>query len=82
MRGWRARGVKSDNAPDGNATPATGMEVNLGEEDLHGCLRCWPGDEEGVGGFFVVGFVRDGQDNGNDEGEGNEDEDEWGGFSD
>lgn len=82
LRGWRARGVKSDNAPDGNATPATGMEVNLVEEDLQGCLRCWPGDEEGVGGFFVVGFVRDGQDNDNDEGEGDEDEDEWGGFSD
>lgn len=85
LRGWRARGVKSDIATDGNATPATDMEVDLGEEDLQGCLRCWPGDEEGVGGFFVVGFVRDGD---ADEGQGHgnededEDEDEWGGFSD
>ena len=85
LRGWRTRGVKSDIATDGNATPATDMEVDLGEEDLQGCLRCWPGDEEGVGGFFVVGFVRDGD---ADEGQGHgnededEDEDEWGGFSD
>ena len=81
LRGWRARGVRSDNSEDGNATPATGMEVNLGEEDLQGCLRCWPGDEEGVGGFFVVGFVRD-ADSGQNSDEGEEDEDEWGGFSD
>lgn len=79
LRGWRARGVRSDDSSDGNATPATGMEVDLGEEDLQGCLRCWPGDEEGVGGFFVVGFVRDG---GADEGDADEEEDEWGGFSD
>lgn len=83
LRGWRARGVKSDDATDGNATPATDMEVDLGEEDLQGCLRCWPGDEEGVGGFFVVGFVRDGSSGrDSDEGGKDEDEDEWGGFSD
>ena len=81
LRGWRARGIRSDNSKDGNATPATGMEVNLGEEDLRGCLRCWPGDEEGVGGFFVVGFVRD-ADSGQNSDEAKEDEDEWGGFSD
>ncbi|KAJ5456159.1 uncharacterized protein N7458_003742 [Penicillium daleae] len=31
----------------------------LSEEDLEACLRCWSGDAEGLGGFFVAGFVRD-----------------------
>lgn len=69
LRGWRHRGVKSEG----------GDKVNLSDEELEGCLRCWPGDEEGVGGFFVVGFVRDGQDD--IENDGGKD-DEWEGFSD
>lgn len=72
LRGWGHRGVKSDPGNDKE-------RVDLGEEELDGCLRCWPGDEEGIGGFFVVGFVRDGQDD--IENDGGKD-DEWEGFSD
>ena len=46
--------------------------------ELEGCLRCWPG-EEGLGGFFVVGFVREENDNNNNN---SEDDEEWEGFSD
>ncbi|KAL5359962.1 S-adenosyl-L-methionine-dependent methyltransferase [Aspergillus floccosus] len=67
LRKWRHRGVRSEGE----------LTVDLSEEQLDGCLRCWPGDEEGTGGFFVAGFVRDGQE---DEAEGVEDE--WEGFSD
>ncbi|PLB44531.1 S-adenosyl-L-methionine-dependent methyltransferase [Aspergillus steynii IBT 23096] len=67
------------------------VDVNLTDEDLEGCLRCWPGDDEGLGGFFVAGFVRDENavkqvdvDEEKDEEEGGEEEedDEWEGFSD
>lgn len=81
LRGWRYRGVKSD--PTSSNGDGMGMEVGLSGEELEGCLRCWPGDEEGVGGFFVVGFVRDGD--GRDSQEGQDDgagSDEWEGFSD
>lgn len=71
LRGWGHRGVRSDPGNDKE-------RVNLGEEELEGCLRCWPGDEEGVGGFFVVGFMRDGQDDFEKDGG---DDDEWEGFS-
>ncbi|KAL4999139.1 S-adenosyl-L-methionine-dependent methyltransferase [Aspergillus recurvatus] len=96
LRKWKHRGVKRE-APS-NDGAIEGGEVNLSDEELGGCLRCWPGDEEGTGGFFVVGFVRegaDGEDFGSsldDEGEGEckvengieeeNDEDEWEGFSD
>ena len=30
----------------------------LNEEELEGCIRCYPGDEEGTMGFFVCGFIR------------------------
>ncbi|KAL4869833.1 hypothetical protein BDV12DRAFT_184957 [Aspergillus spectabilis] len=54
LQGWKFRGVKKEKEGEGE------REVQLSEEELQGCLRCWPGDEEGTGGFFVVGFVRDG----------------------
>ncbi|KAL3467942.1 S-adenosyl-L-methionine-dependent methyltransferase [Aspergillus heterothallicus] len=50
LQKWEHRGIKEDGD----------QSVELSEEELQGCLRCWPGDEEGTGGFFVVGFVRDG----------------------
>jgi putative methyltransferase len=80
LQKWKHRGIKSNsNSTDEKSR----VEVNLSEEQLDACLRCWPGDDECTGGFFVVGFVRDeeladseatGQDSG--------DESEWGGFSD
>ncbi|RAH54788.1 NOL1/NOP2/sun domain protein [Aspergillus piperis CBS 112811] len=87
MRKWVHRGVM------GGATGGEGVEVTLSDEELEGCLRCWPGDEEGTGGFFVAGFVRDENVAGESKEEQNEDEvgekaeedegeDEWEGFSD
>lgn len=72
LRGWRHRGIKSYG--EGGEKES----VDLGKGELEGCLRCWPGDEEGLGGFFVVGFVRDGQADGQED----EEDDEWAGFSD
>ncbi|KAL4743359.1 S-adenosyl-L-methionine-dependent methyltransferase [Aspergillus similis] len=95
LKRWKHRGVKREEPSTDGAIE--GGEVNLSDEELGGCLRCWPGDDEGTGGFFVVGFVREGDDDGfgsrvdgegesegkNSSGEENEDEDdEWEGFSD
>ncbi|OOF95191.1 hypothetical protein ASPCADRAFT_130680 [Aspergillus carbonarius ITEM 5010] len=96
MKKWKHRGIRVDRdvgGEGGNGAGKTengaGVEVNLSDEELEGCLRCWPGDEEGTGGFFVAGFVRDGdvdgprvegtKDGGEDRGtkdEDNEEEDE------
>ncbi|KAL4934079.1 rRNA (cytosine-C5-)-methyltransferase RCM1 [Aspergillus undulatus] len=66
LRMWSARGVKEEE-PNGSGKIEGGV-VALSEEEREGCLRCWPGDEEGTGGFFVVGFVRDGSQDGDDTG--------------
>ncbi|KAL3479731.1 S-adenosyl-L-methionine-dependent methyltransferase [Aspergillus californicus] len=93
LRKWNRRGVMEE------ASKVLGeedeLDLDLSAEDLEGCLRCWPGDEEGTGGFFVVGFVRDvdfkepsvdaeanGGENKKDQDEGNDEEDGWEGFSD
>ncbi|KAL3452247.1 S-adenosyl-L-methionine-dependent methyltransferase [Aspergillus insuetus] len=55
LKKWEHRGIRTEEGKDGER-----REVELSQEELQGCLRCWPGDEEGTGGFFVVGFVRDG----------------------
>ncbi|KAI9043950.1 rRNA (cytosine-C5-)-methyltransferase RCM1 [Aspergillus affinis] len=98
LKRWKYRGVreqKSDlvhrsvfggDREDGEEEAVAAQEkVDLTDEDLEGCLRCWPGDDEGLGGFFVAGFVKDGSaeegEEGQDEDE-DEDEDEWDGFSD
>ncbi|RLL95285.1 hypothetical protein CFD26_105542 [Aspergillus turcosus] len=88
MRVWPHRGVRTESRyGDGEVAVA----VDLSDEELEACLRCWAGDEEGLGGFFVAGFVRDEEcvertrgapvSQGMDETEGS-DEDEWEGFSD
>ncbi|KAL5333284.1 S-adenosyl-L-methionine-dependent methyltransferase [Aspergillus crustosus] len=63
LREWGFRGVKSQKEENENENENGHdnevREVRLEEEELQGCLRCWPGDVEGTGGFFVVGFVRD-----------------------
>lgn len=86
LRKWKHRGVRS-----GQTGAAA---VDLSDEELDACLRCWPGDDEGTGGFFVAGFVRDEDavreadssriDANHPERSGKEDDDEeeWEGFSD
>ncbi|EED22354.1 NOL1/NOP2/sun domain protein, putative [Talaromyces stipitatus ATCC 10500] len=55
LRKWRHRGIRSHNDPkSGDLT-----NVDLTEEEIDACLRCWPGDDECTGGFFVAGFIRD-----------------------
>jgi putative methyltransferase len=99
LRAWRHRGVRTENqsadgSPAQDGVQTSEVKVDLSDEDLEGCLRCWAGDAEGTGGFFVAGFVRD--ETQSDELEGpqevhedqdengveDEDEDEWSGFSD
>lgn len=93
LRRWKHRGVREDSRArvdsQGPAADA-GVEVSLTDADLEGCLRCWPGDDEGLGGFFVAGFVRDGlaggpnlsEDENPEEDENREEDEEWEGFSD
>ncbi|PYH91615.1 S-adenosyl-L-methionine-dependent methyltransferase [Aspergillus ellipticus CBS 707.79] len=90
MRKWGHRGERKERVVgDKVDEEAVQTDVTLSDEELEGCLRCWPGDDEGTGGFFVAGFVRDGAaeqpgdgdgevDNEDDE----EEDEEWGGFSD
>lgn len=81
LRVWTHRGVREESKPgagnieNGDGIPSAAT-ISLSDEDLDGCIRCWPGDEEGLGGFFIAGFVRDSSDSNGDE------EDEWEGLSD
>ncbi|KAJ5622660.1 hypothetical protein N7528_005892 [Penicillium herquei] len=62
MRKWTHRGVRRDRDPETKAEIESTVSVDdLSEEDLDACVRCWSGDAEGLGGFFVAGFVRDPQ---------------------
>ncbi|KAH8699179.1 putative NOL1/NOP2/sun domain protein [Talaromyces proteolyticus] len=55
LRKWNHRGIRSvPGVKDDDQ-----VEVDLSDEQLDACLRCWPGDDECTGGFFVAGFVRD-----------------------
>lgn len=54
LKKWPIRGT---GARDG--TEAIDKNWHLSEDQLKACLRCYQGDREGTGGFFVVGFVRD-----------------------
>ncbi|KAL2366910.1 hypothetical protein RJZ56_000242 [Blastomyces dermatitidis] len=55
LRNWKYRGIKPEKPGDGASE-----SLDLTGTELEACLRCWPNDEEGTGGFFVAGFVRDG----------------------
>jgi 25S rRNA (cytosine2278-C5)-methyltransferase len=92
MKKWDRRGVWEENGSE------EAHDEDRKSEVLDACLRCEAGTEEGTMGFFVVGFVRDAndQDFENVQEEGNEadlqdaasdtkdegEEDEWNGFSD
>lgn len=80
LKVWRHRGVGEDSGKIGSTDSSGGVPpVNLSAEELDACLRCWPGDEEGLGGFFVAGFVRDSH---GDHDTKEDSDDEWEGFSD
>ncbi|GAD98326.1 NOL1/NOP2/sun domain protein, putative [Paecilomyces variotii No. 5] len=62
LKKWKHRGIRTDVVPVPNAAdqrPEANSSVNLTDEEIEACVRCWAGDEEGTGGFFVAGFVRD-----------------------
>lgn len=86
MRRWGVRGeVGAVRAGSRNGEGGQGIDEG---EVAEACLRCDKSTEDGTMGFFVAGFVREeGCAMGNEvvvEAEGGEDEeeDEWGGFSD
>jgi putative methyltransferase len=84
MRRWPHRGVDplETQAGDTESFQKTAF-YGLSEEERRACIRCHAGDEEGTMGFFVCGFIREGKAcHLNGEVERNEEDGEWGGFSD
>ncbi|OMP82754.1 putative methyltransferase [Diplodia seriata] len=83
MRAWPVRGERG-------AVEGVGVDVDVDEgereEVREACVRGEKGTGMGTMGFFVVAFVRDGDDGGWGGGDGGEEEDEegdeWNGFSD
>lgn len=57
LRRWTKRGVREEQPAEGETGPSG--SVDLPDEALEACIRSWQGDAEGLGGFFVAGFVRD-----------------------
>ncbi|KAJ5311907.1 hypothetical protein PENANT_c022G07463 [Penicillium antarcticum] len=57
MRRWNKRGVREEKSKEGETGPSG--TVDLPDEALEACIRSWQGDAEGLGGFFVAGFIRD-----------------------
>lgn len=89
LQKWKHRGVRCDrDAETGLESEESAVVASLSDEDLEACLRCWSGDAEGLGGFFVAGFVRDSQRNTIEEAEPLQEDDKdnsddgWEGFSD
>jgi putative methyltransferase len=99
LRRWKHRGVRRDrDIETGVESEESESVAALSEDDLEACLRCWSGDAEGLGGFFVAGFVRDSSDayavsaknddhgeDGNTDGDvasDGDEDEEWDGFSD
>ncbi|KAJ5666591.1 hypothetical protein N7462_011000 [Penicillium macrosclerotiorum] len=63
LKQWKHRGVRRDrDIETGVESEDSASVAELSNEDLEACLRCWSGDAEGLGGFFVAGFVRNSQD--------------------
>lgn len=98
LRRWKHRGVRRDrDIETGVESEESESVAALSEDDLEACLRCWSGDAEGLGGFFVAGFVRDSSDadtvsaknddhgeDGNTDGDvasDGDEDEEWDGFS-
>lgn len=89
LQNWKHRGVPQEKPVRG----LDGEDINweLSGEEMDACLRCYQGDEEGTGGFFVAAFVRDQSDieagrvtvreEAEAEDEDEEDDEEWEGFS-
>ncbi|KGO74927.1 Bacterial Fmu (Sun)/eukaryotic nucleolar NOL1/Nop2p [Penicillium italicum] len=57
LRRWKKRGVREEKPAEGETGPSG--TVDLSDEALEACIRSWQGDAEGLGGFFVAGFIRD-----------------------
>jgi putative methyltransferase len=57
LRCWKKRGIREEKPAEGETGPSG--SVDLSDEALEACIRSWQGDAEGLGGFFVAGFVRD-----------------------
>ncbi|KAJ5779922.1 Bacterial Fmu (Sun)/eukaryotic nucleolar NOL1/Nop2p [Penicillium paradoxum] len=57
LRRWSKRGVREERPAEGDTGPSG--TVDLPDEALEACIRSWQGDAEGLGGFFVAGFIRD-----------------------
>ena len=76
LQKWRHRGIRKH--IDGKT--ASDIAVKLSDEQIDACLRCWPGDDECTGGFFVAA---PGEENGESQYKSDEEGDsEWEGFSD
>ena len=54
LKKWKLRGVRPVTSDMG------GDSKELSDQELDACIRCHPGDDEGTMGFFVCGFVREG----------------------
>lgn len=59
LQKWKHRGIRAETGSKNEDRKGTAITVDLTDEQIDACLRCWPGDEECTGGFFVAGFVRD-----------------------
>ncbi|KAJ5552035.1 hypothetical protein N7535_000018 [Penicillium sp. DV-2018c] len=57
LRRWKKRGVREEQSAEGETGPSG--TVDLPDDALEACIRSWQGDAEGLGGFFVAGFIRD-----------------------
>ncbi|KAF1998418.1 S-adenosyl-L-methionine-dependent methyltransferase [Amniculicola lignicola CBS 123094] len=79
MRNWKKRGVWEDGKMEDN------LNSEMKVEALEGCIRCEKATEDGTMGFFVAAFTRDGgsrQDVLQMTGAGDDEDEEWNGFSD
>lgn len=79
MRNWHRRGIWEEDKFHGD------VDEPAKEDVLEACIRCDKGTEEGTMGFFVAAFVREGDrypEKATEVPIQEEEEEEWGGFSD